>query len=83
MQVSVAEAHNCLSQLLKQARRGPVTITRRGEPVAVLMSSDEYERLKGVHAYLEMLRLSQLLRDRGVTASELFQASRKELEERL
>jgi prevent-host-death family protein len=82
MRVSVAEAHDCLSQLLKEAQDHPVTITRRGEPVAVLVSAEEYEHLKRVRAYLEMLRLSELLRDRGVTASELFEASRSELEDR-
>jgi PHD/YefM family antitoxin component YafN of YafNO toxin-antitoxin module len=59
-----------------------VTITRHGEPVGVLISPEEYERLRQVQAYLEMLRLSQSLQDSGVTAEALSQASRKELEAR-
>jgi len=40
------------------------------------------ENSPGVQAYSQMLRLSQALRDSGVIAGELFQASRAELEER-
>jgi len=83
MDISVAEAHNRLSRWLVKVKDGPITITRRGKPVGVIVSPAEYKRLSQVQAYLQMLRLSQALRDSGVTADELFQASRAELEERL
>lgn len=82
MDISVAEAHNRLSRWLNKIKDGPVTITRRGKPVGVIISPEEYRRLSQVHAYLQMLRLSQALRDSGVTAQELAQASRAELEGR-
>lgn len=44
-----------------------------GKPVGVLVSPEEYERLRRVQAYLEMLRLSRSLQDSDVTADELFQ----------
>ena len=45
---SIAEARNRLSQLVHRAERGePVRVTRRGKPVAVMLSVREYERLKG------------------------------------
>lgn len=45
-QVSIAEAKNHLPRLVQEAEKGrPVRITRRGLPVAVLMSEVEYERL--------------------------------------
>ena len=44
--VSIAEARNTLTRLIHKAEDGePVHITRHGKPVAVLVSSDEYERL--------------------------------------
>ncbi len=82
MYVSAAQARGQLPELLKALKEGPVTITRRGEPVGVLISPEEYKRLSRVHAYLEMLRLSAELRDAGVTAKEVYEASRRELEER-
>jgi len=46
-QVSIAEAKNALTRLIYEAERGDaIHITRRGKPVAVLVSQDEYERLK-------------------------------------
>jgi len=83
MYISVAEAHNRLSRWLNRVQDGPITITRRGKPVGVIISPEEYERLRRVQAYLQMLHLSRSLREGDVTASELFQASREELEERL
>lgn len=84
MYISVAEAHNRLSRWLKQVKDQPITITRRGKPVGVIISPEEYERLHKVAAYLQMLRLSQSINESesGVTAEELFQASREELENR-
>jgi prevent-host-death family protein len=46
-QVSIAEAKNTLTRLIYEAERGEaVHITRRGKPVAVLVSEAAYERLK-------------------------------------
>lgn len=66
-------------QILKD---GPITITRRGKPVGIIVSPEEYDRLSQVQAYLQVLRLSQALRDRGATADELYHASRNEMEQR-
>jgi prevent-host-death family protein len=82
MQISVSEAHNRLSHWLGEIGDETITITCRGKPVGVIVSPEEYERLSRVRAYLQMLRLSQSLDKSGVTAQELFNASRKELEER-
>jgi len=82
MQVSITEVHNRLSYWLKKVPERPVTITRRGKPIGVLVSPEEYERLRQVQAYLEMLRLSRSFQDSDVIADELFQASREELEAR-
>ena len=40
------EAQNHFGMLLDTAQREPVTITRRGRPVAYLFSTQEYENLK-------------------------------------
>jgi len=43
---SIAEAKNKLSTLIHYVEKGPcVELTRRGKPVAVLLSIQEYERL--------------------------------------
>jgi prevent-host-death family protein len=82
MEVTITEIHNRLSHWLKKIPQRPITITQRGKPVGVLVSPEEYERLSQVRAYLEMVRLSHALQLADVTAEELFEASRAELEAR-
>jgi prevent-host-death family protein len=46
---SIAEARNRLSQLVHRAEQGePVRLSRRGKPVAVMVSVRDFERLRGV-----------------------------------
>lgn len=46
-EVSIAQARNTLTRLIHEAENGEaVHITRRGKPVAVLVSRQEYERLE-------------------------------------
>lgn len=45
-QVSIAEAKNKLSSIVHSVERGPcVELTRRGKPVAILLSIKEYQKL--------------------------------------
>jgi antitoxin Phd len=49
-QYSIADARNHLPALIREAESGcAVEITRRGKPVAVLLSSREYARLTAEH----------------------------------
>lgn len=46
-QCSISNARDSLPSIVREAERGsPVELTRRGKRVAVLLSADEYERLK-------------------------------------
>jgi len=56
------EAKARLSEVIKQAsKEGPQTITMRGEPTAVVISKDEYERLKQPRgSFVEFMRKSPL-----------------------
>ena len=46
-QVSIAEAKNKLTSIIHDVEAGiPLKLTRHGKPVAVLLSLQEYERLK-------------------------------------
>ena len=46
--VSVAEARQHFARLIKRAQQGKtIEITRRGEPVAVLLSASEYSAITG------------------------------------
>jgi prevent-host-death family protein len=46
---SIAEARNHLSEVVHEAEaEGPVTLTRRGRPVAVVLAQAEFQRLRSV-----------------------------------
>jgi prevent-host-death family protein len=81
MDISIAEAHNRLSFLIKQVEKGPVVITRRGKAVGVMIDPKEYERLRRVNAYFQLIDISHELSE-GPVADEIYRASRQELEER-
>ena len=45
-QLSVAQARNQFARLIHETERsGPVEVTRRGQPVAVIVSINDYRRL--------------------------------------
>jgi prevent-host-death family protein len=80
MKYPIAMAKSAFSRLIGEAHREPVIITRRGRPDVVLLAYDEYERLRRRQAYQQVLNLAAKLRDSGLTAGELYAASRQELE---
>ena len=54
-QVSVAEARNSLPALIHQTARGPIEIVRRGKPVAVLISREEFDRVPFKHRFYDAM----------------------------
>jgi prevent-host-death family protein len=83
-QVSVAEAKRDLTKLFREAekKRTEILITRRGAPFMVIMRYEDYERLERLQSYLNMVRISEELRDSRISATEIYEESRRELEER-
>ena len=70
---SIAEAKNRLPSIIHYVEKGPyVKLTRRGKPVAVLLSIQEYERLSlsfsGFWSALSKFR--QKLKDEGIEISD-------------
>jgi prevent-host-death family protein len=66
---NVAAAKAELSLVLKNAQREPQVIERRGEPVAVIVGIDEYNRLREgerrARQWKDFLELSAALRAEG------------------
>jgi prevent-host-death family protein len=79
--VPIADAHNRLSSLLKKVQKSPILLTRRGKAVGVLIAPEEYEQLRKVQAYVQLINISREVRE-GPGAEELYQLSRRELEKR-
>jgi prevent-host-death family protein len=83
-QVSVTEAKRDLTKLLREIeeKQMEIVVTRRGEPYMIIVRYDDYERLSRIRAYLNLARISAKLKGSGLKASEIYEESRRELEER-
>ncbi len=79
--VSVAEARQHFARLIKRAEQGKaIEITRRGEPVAVLVSAAEYSAFTGERP--SFVDATRLVRERlGVDALEIGDADFEGLRE--
>ena len=66
--MSAGKAKNGFGLLIDTARAEPVTIEKHGRPVAVMLSVEEYERLKG--------RIAERQTDRR-EAGEIIEKARK------
>ena len=81
--IAAADAKTNFGALLDKAQRGPVTISKNGRAVAVLMSAAAYEEQQSLK--LELLRrevqkgLDAMRRGKVVTPERAFAAYRKEL----
>ncbi len=66
---SVARAKARLSEVVAETRRGPQRITKRGRPVAVVVSAEAFENLRpegsGPHPMRAFLARSEELREGG------------------
>jgi prevent-host-death family protein len=47
-EIAARDAKNRFGQLLDAAQSAPVRVTKKGRPVSVMMSMQQYERLRGV-----------------------------------
>ncbi len=73
-QYTIAEAKNRLPSIIHSVERGPsVKLTRRGRPVAVLLSIEEYERLrrKKTGFWLSMQAFRNLVESQGIEVSDI------------
>jgi antitoxin Phd len=68
--ISSQNAKNRFGQLLDAAQRAPVTVTKKGRPAAVVMSIEDYERMRGAawqRLSETMARAREQAAERGLT----------------
>ena len=72
-QFSIAEAKNRLPSIIHYVEKGPyIKLTRRGKPVAVLLSIQEYERLSRVHSgfWSALSKFRQNIKDEDIKITD-------------
>lgn len=73
-EMAAREAKNQFGRLLDAAQSGPVQVTKNGRPIGVMMSIEQYKRLRGAawDALTETMdRLSAEASARGLTDGKL------------
>jgi prevent-host-death family protein len=68
--ISSLDAKNRFGQLLDAAQRAPVTVTKKGRPAVIVMSIEDYERMRGA-AWTRLFETMAMARkqaaERGLT----------------
>jgi len=82
--VSIADGKKGFSRLIQDAeqKRESIVVTRRGKPVAVIVPYDEYQRVARMEGYRKIMEAREVFLRAGVTADDVYQESRKQLEEK-
>ncbi len=82
-EISVAQCKKEFTKIIRDSSQneGNIIITKRGTPAAVIMSFEAYQKLKRRAIYAELMGLRKRLSQSGVTAQEVYQQSRRMLEE--
>ena len=82
--VSVAEAKKGFSRLVQEAfeKKKEIIVTKRGKPVAVILSYDEYERSRRFEGYRKIMAAREHFAETGIRAADVYRESREQLEER-
>lgn len=82
--VSIAEGKKGFSRLIENTRKKKedIIVTKRGKPVAVIVSYEEYQHSKRLEGYRKIMEARKIFLKTGLGANEVFKASRKQLEKR-
>jgi len=83
-EVTITDGKKRFTGLIKEsvANNEDIVITKRGQPVAVLLPYKEYADLRKLRTYLKMLEISTEMNKTGIKAKNVYAASKKELEGR-
>lgn len=81
--MNVTQAKEQFLEVIRQVENWEsVVLEKRGNPVAALLPYEEYASLRRIKNFLAMQELSAAMKDAEITAKEIYQDSRKELETR-
>jgi prevent-host-death family protein len=82
--VSIAEGKKSFSRLVEDAhkKKEETVVTKRGKPVAVIVSYEEYKHSKRVEGYRKIMEARASFLKSGVRADEIYRESKKQLEKK-
>jgi prevent-host-death family protein len=83
--VTVAEGKKGFSRLIREAmdKNEEIVVTKRGKPVAVILSYEEYQRSKRMKGYRKIAEARAEFAKSGIRSDEVFRESREQLEKKI
>jgi prevent-host-death family protein len=83
--VNVSEGKKGFSRLIQEAieNKEEIVVTKRGKPVAVILSYVAYQRSKKVEGYRKIAEARSEFLKAGIKSNDVFRESRKQLEKHL
>jgi len=82
--VSVAEGKKGFSRLIRDAleKKEEIVVTKRGKPVAVILSYEEYQHSKRIEGYKKIMEAREVFLKANILSDEIFKESKRHLERR-
>jgi prevent-host-death family protein len=83
--VSIAEGKKGFSGLIRDTveKKEGIVVTKRGKPVAVIVSYDEYIHSRRLEGYRQIMEARDTFLKSDIQAGEVYRESRDELEGKL
>ncbi len=84
IEISIAESKKDFTKLIRDTAQDNkhIIITRRGNPAAVIVSYNDYKKLKRLAQYAELINIRERMKKSGVSATEVYEESKKILDRR-
>jgi len=84
LKINITEGKRDFTKIIQslEKRDKEVIVTKRGKAVAVIISYEQYRSLKRLSDWVDMVKIAERIKKKGLKAKDLYEASRKELEER-
>ena len=82
IEISVAESKKEFTKLIRDSadKNDSFIITKRGKPAAVIVSFEDYQKLRRMAGYAELIKLRNRLSKSEVSAQEVYDKSKSMLE---
>ena len=82
-EITITQGKRDFTKIIQRLEeQGETIVTRRGEPVAAIVAYKQFQGLKRLSDWMDMLKIAEKMRKKGVKAKELHEISRRELEKR-
>jgi prevent-host-death family protein len=82
--VNIADGKRDFSRLIQQSIESSeeIIVTRRGRPMAVIISYDQFQQLRRADGYRRIIEARQRFAAQGIQAEDVYAAAKADLEKR-